>query len=56
MAGMKRIILFLVLCSIFFTGSGQNLIINDTIYKDGIYWSFEEFKHNTPSLNLTIML
>jgi len=47
---MKRIILFSLLVFIFLTVTGQNLIINDSVYKDGIYRTFEEFKHNKPSI------
>ena len=47
---MKRLILFSGLFSIFLTVNGQNLIVNDTIFKEGIYMTFEEFKYNKPSI------
>jgi len=47
---MKRMILFFGLFSILLTVNGQNLIINDTIFREGIYKTFEEFKHNRPSM------
>ena len=47
---MKRMILFFGLFSILLTVNSQNLIINDTIFREGIYKTFEEFKHNKPSL------
>ncbi len=47
---MKRIILLLALFLTLVTANTQNLIITDTIYRDGIYRTFEEFKFNKPSI------
>lgn len=47
---MKKIFLFSVLLICSFIVQSQSLIINDTIYKPGIYRTFEEFKYNNPSL------
>jgi len=43
-------ILFTVLFFVLLTGYGQKLIINDSIYRKGIYKTFEEFKYNKPSI------
>ena len=43
---MLFLVLFLTLIDI----NAQNLIINDTIYRVGIYRTFEEFKFNKPSI------
>lgn len=49
----KEFVLFIiVLFSIVSIGQGQNLIISDTVYKKGIYRTFEEFRFNKPSIDL----
>ncbi|MGZ0016197.1 hypothetical protein [Yeosuana sp. AK3] len=47
---MKKYHLFPILLLVQFTVNSQHLIINDTIYKEGIYKTFEEFKYNKPSI------
>ncbi len=47
---MKSMILFFGLFSILLTVNGQNLIINDSIFREGIYKTFEELKYNKPSM------
>jgi hypothetical protein len=44
-----KLYLLLFLITQLFSANCQNLIINDTIYKRGIYKNFEEFKYNKPS-------
>lgn len=49
-------ILFFGLFSILLTVNSQNLIINDTIFREGIYRTFEEFKYNKPSIEFNYNL
>ena len=47
---MKNILYFIVLIGVTFSSKSQSLIIDATVYKKGIYRTFEEFKYNTPSI------
>lgn len=47
---MKKVFLILVLISTVLSLYCQKLIIEDTIFKAGIYKTFKEFKHNNPSM------
>jgi hypothetical protein len=48
---MKRILFLVTLITMTTLVKSQNLIINDTVYKAGIYRTFEEFKYNNPSID-----
>jgi len=52
MTNMKKIIFFITLITAAYYTKSQNLIIDDTVYKPGIYRTFEEFKYNNPSIDL----
>jgi hypothetical protein len=49
---MKRIILYSFLFGVTLITHGQRIITSDTIYKAGIYRTFQEFKYNNPSIGL----
>jgi hypothetical protein len=49
---MKKIILYSFLFGVTLITHGQGLITSDTIYKAGIYRTFQEFKYNNPSIGL----
>jgi hypothetical protein len=49
---MKKIILYSFLLGVTLITHGQRIITSDTIYKAGIYRTFQEFKYNNPSIGL----
>ena len=48
---MNKILLLVAVCSCVLTTFSQSLITDDTIFlKKGIYKTFDEFRHNSPSI------
>ena len=49
---MNKIFITVILLQFAFLAQSQNLITADSVYKAGIYRTFEEFKYNNPSIVL----
>lgn len=49
---MKKFLFVMIFITTTIVIKSQNLIINDTVLKAGIYRTFEEFKYNNPSVEL----